>query len=131
MKISFHKKLILLLIAILLISAGAAASGCDAERSHDATGDVLYSDKINEMEYIDAVVLQINGSSILARSTGGSSGAVGAGSELVFSIAGFAEDADFPQLKQGDSIRIYFDGMVMESYPLQLSAVYDVVLCEG
>ena len=39
-------------------------------------------------------------------------------------------DGDFPEYEIGDTVRISFDGEVMETYPLRIKSVSEIVVTE-
>ncbi len=84
---------------------------------------------VNGQDYFDAVVLDILDGGLSVECTSCESGSISAGSEVTVPL-NVVSASGAPDVAVGDSIRVVFDGSVMESYPLQLGTVYAIYLLD-
>ena len=84
------------------------------------------SEKLQEKEqvYFDATVLEVKKKSIKVKCSESFDSGIPIDEE--FSV----ESGELPDLNAGDHIRIVFDGIIKESYPLQLGNVFAIYLLD-
>ena len=109
------KKTFYLFSALFLFLLAACGGGQDAD--------------VNGQDYFDAVVVDILDGSLSVKCTACESGNISAGNEVTVPL-NVVSASGVPDVAVGDSIRVVFDGSVMESYPLQLGAVYAIYLLD-
>lgn len=89
------------------------------------------SEKLQEKEqvYFDATVLEIKKKSIKVKCSESFDSGIPVDEE--FSVTtNRVESGELPDLNAGDHIRIAFDGIIKESYPLQLGNVFAIYLLD-
>ena len=89
------------------------------------------SEKLQEKEqvYFDATVLEIKKKSIKVKCSESFDSGIPVDEE--FSVTtNIVESGELPDLNAGDHIRIVFDGIIKESYPLQLGNVFAIYLLD-
>jgi len=110
------------IFAILL--AAAVLAPCLLTGCSSTTMEVLPADE-NYEYYFDATVTDVYANNHLqVECIASNCGSVTVGSRVSFSLTSAKEADSLQSAAVGDNIRIYFDGMVMETYPLQLAVVY-------
>lgn len=89
------------------------------------------SEKLQEKEqvYFDATVLEVKKKSIKVKCSESFDSGIPIDEE--FSVTtNIVESGELPDLNAGDHIRIVFDGIIKESYPLQLGNVFAIYLLD-
>lgn len=89
------------------------------------------SEKLQEKEqvYFDATVLEVKKKSIKVKCSDSFDSGIPVDEE--FSVTtNRVESGELPDLNAGDHIRIVFDGIIKESYPLQLGNVFAIYLLD-
>lgn len=89
------------------------------------------SEKLQEKEqvYFDATVLEVKKKSIKVKCSESFNSGIPVDEE--FSVTtNRVESGELPDLNAGDRIRIVFDGIIKESYPLQLGNVFAIYLLD-
>ena len=89
------------------------------------------SEKLQEKEqvYFDATVLEVKKKSIKVKCSDSFDSGIPVDEE--FSVTtNRVESGELPDLNAGDHIRIAFDGIIKESYPLQLGNVFAIYLLD-
>ena len=89
------------------------------------------SEKLQEKEqvYFDATVLEVKKKSIKVKCSESFDSGIPVDEE--FSVTtNLVESGELPDLNAGDHIRIVFDGIIKESYPLQLGNVFAIYLLD-
>ena len=89
------------------------------------------SEKLQEKEqvYFDATVLEVKKKSIKVKCSESFDSGIPVDEE--FSVTtNRVESGELPDLNAGDRIRIVFDGIIKESYPLQLGKVFAIYLLD-
>lgn len=89
------------------------------------------SEKLQEKEqvYFDATVLEVKKKSIKVKCSESFDSGIPVDAE--FSVTtNRVESSELPDLNAGDHIRIVFDGIIKESYPLQLGNVFAIYLLD-
>ena len=89
------------------------------------------SEKLQEKEqvYFDAIVLEVKKKSIKVKCSESFDSGIPVDEE--FSVTtNRVESGELPDLNAGDHIRIAFDGIIKESYPLQLGKVFAIYLLD-
>ncbi len=89
------------------------------------------SEKLQEKEqvYFDATVLEVKKKSIKVKCSESFDSGIPVDEE--FSVTtNIVESGELPNLNAGDHIRIVFDGIIKESYPLQLGNVFAIYLLD-
>ena len=89
------------------------------------------SEKLQEKEqvYFDATVLEVKKKSIKVKCSESFDSGIPIDEE--FSVTtNIVESGELPDLNAGDHIRIVFDGIIKESYPLQLGKVFAIYLLD-
>lgn len=89
------------------------------------------SEKLQEKEqvYFDATVLEVKKKSIKVKCSESFDSGIPVDEE--FSVTtNIVESGELPDLNAGDHIRIVFDGIIKESYPLQLGNVFAIYLLD-
>ena len=89
------------------------------------------SEKLQEKEqvYFDATVLEVKKKSIKVKCSESFDSGIPVDEE--FSVTtNIVESGELPDLNAGDHIRIAFDGIIKESYPLQLGKVFAIYLLD-
>ena len=89
------------------------------------------SEKLQEKEqvYFDATVLEVKKKSIKVKCSESFDSGIPVDEE--FSVTtNIVEGGELPDLNAGDHIRIVFDGIIKESYPLQLGNVFAIYLLD-
>lgn len=89
------------------------------------------SEKLQEKEqvYFDATVLEVKKKSIKVKCSESFNSGIPVDEE--FSVTtNRVESGELPDLNAGDHIRIAFDGIIKESYPLQLGNVFAIYLLD-
>lgn len=89
------------------------------------------SEKLQEKEqvYFDATVLEVKKKSIKVKCSESFDSGIPVDEE--FSVTtNIVESGELPDLNAGDHIRIAFDGIIKESYPLQLGNVFAIYLLD-
>lgn len=89
----------------------------------------LNSSQEKEQVYFDATVLEVKKKSIKVKCSESFDSGIPVDEE--FSITtNRVESGELPDLNAGDRIRIVFDGIIKESYPLQLGNVFAIYLLD-
>ncbi len=104
-------------LALLLI--GSLFSCARSVTDDSGMAQAVETDE-NGRYFFTAKVLSCTESSLLVESTS-SSGGIREGDQVSVSRQGLTDE-----VKKGYSILIFFDGLVMETYPLQISGVYEI-----
>ena len=89
------------------------------------------SEKLQEKEqvYFDATVLEVKKKSVKVKCSESFDSGIPVDEE--FSVTtNIVESGELPDLNAGDHIRIVFDGIIKESYPLQLGNVFAIYLLD-
>lgn len=89
------------------------------------------SEKLQEKEqvYFDATVLEVKKKSVKVKCSESFDSGIPVDAE--FSVTtNRVESGELPDLNAGDHIRIVFDGIIKESYPLQLGNVFAIYLLD-
>ena len=89
------------------------------------------SEKLQEKEqvYFDATVLEVKKKSVKVKCSESFDSGIPVDAE--FSVTtNRVESSELPDLNAGDHIRIVFDGIIKESYPLQLGNVFAIYLLD-
>ena len=95
---------------------------------HGAVAD-LNSSQEKEQVYFDATVLEVKKKSIKVKCSESFDSGIPVDEE--FSVTtNIVESGELPDLNAGDHIRIVFDGIIKESYPLQLGNVFAIYLLD-
>jgi len=113
------------LVFLLILCAFCFFAACQKKEAiHN--GDILSQPDEQGRYAFDAKVLDAkeNGAALLESVTEGLA-SIPYGSQVWLGA-----QPSSPSFEKGDTIRVYFDGMVMETYPLQLSKVYEVILLD-
>ena len=108
------KRLIAFLIASVLLLSLVACKCSDEPESPNTNGDG-YS--------FTAKVVDKYESSLLLEVSDAKSSNISEGSQAIISIK-----SDYPDCSVGDYVTVVFDGIVLESYPLQIPNVYSITL---
>ena len=89
------------------------------------------SEKLQEKEqvYFDATVLEVKKKSIKVKCSESFDSGIPVDEEFSVTTNG-VESGELPDLNAGDHIRIAFDGIIKESYPLQLGKVFAIYLLD-
>lgn len=112
------KTALLLLVCMLAVSFAA----CRAEAPSET------EDKIGlaaEGAHFSAKVIDIGENSLLLEITNGETSGISEGSEVWVS-AREETAVDYGSYAKGDTVRVYFDGTAMESYPLQINSATEI-----
>lgn len=89
----------------------------------------LNSSQEKEQVYFDATVLEVKKKSIKVKCSESFDSGIPVDAE--FSVTtNRVESGELPDLNAGDHIRIVFDGIIKESYPLQLGNVFAIYLLD-
>lgn len=89
----------------------------------------LNSSQEKEQVYFDATVLEVKKKSIKVKCSESFDSGIPVDEE--FSVTtNIVESSELPDLNAGDHIRIVFDGIIKESYPLQLGNVFTIYLLD-
>lgn len=89
----------------------------------------LNSSQEKEQVYFDATVLEVKKKSIKVKCSESFDSGIPVDEE--FSVTtNIVESGELPNLNAGDHIRIAFDGIIKESYPLQLGNVFAIYLLD-
>lgn len=89
----------------------------------------LNSSQEKEQVYFDATVLEVKKKSIKVKCSESFDSGIPVDEE--FSVTtNIVESGELPDLNAGDHIRIVFDGIIKESYPLQLGNVFAIYLLD-
>ena len=89
----------------------------------------LNSSQEKEQVYFDATVLEVKKKSIKVKCSESFDSGIPVDEE--FSVTtNRVESGELPDLNAGDHIRIVFDGIIKESYPLQLGKVFAIYLLD-
>ncbi len=134
------------LVLALLCACSASGStgdtcGIDNTGGSGSTGDTDGTDipggavDIPPLEegqcWFDAIVSEVNGSSVVVECTACPNGAMNAGALVSFAPARAQSPDSLTELHTGQRIRVIYDGSVMETYPLKLGTVYGVYALDG
>lgn len=114
------------LLAIALCFS-LAVSGCAQADSSTISGNI--PDDLTDKEWVDIVVKEINGSSVLGECVKSSGSAVREGDCISFNYDSILMPECSERLSMlflGQTVRIYYSGSVMETYPLMLDEIYAV-----
>ena len=89
------------------------------------------SEKLQEKEqvYFDATVLEVKKKSIKVKCSESFDSGIPVDEEFSVTM-NRVESGELPDLNAGDHIRIVFDGIIKESYPLQLGKVFAIYLLD-
>ena len=89
------------------------------------------SEKLQEKEqvYFDATVLEVKKKSIKVKCSESFDSGIPVDEEFSVTM-NRVESGELPDLNAGDHIRIVFDGIIKESYPLQLGNVFAIYLLD-
>ena len=112
------------------IPAGGVSSLYQISQNKACTVGV-YADSSQEKEqvYFDATVLEVKKKSIKVKCSESFDSGIPVDEE--FSVTtNIVESGELPDLNAGDHIRIVFDGIIKESYPLQLGNVFAIYLLD-
>lgn len=108
-----------LLSLILAFSCFLGLSGCGNDPDTAFGGQV----------YFNAAILELNDGSIEIECTEEFKSGISAGEKFSISTDVSAVSGT-PEFAVGDNIRVVFDGIVMESYPLQIGTVFAIYLLD-
>ena len=89
------------------------------------------SEKLQEKEqvYFDATVLEVKKKSVKVKCSESFDSGIPVDAEFTVTT-NRVESSELPDLNAGDHIRIVFDGIIKESYPLQLGKVFAIYLLD-
>lgn len=114
-----------MILSFILITA-TLLSGCQKNTTNSAN---LNSNQEKEQVYFDATVLEVKKKSIKVKCSESFDSGIPVDEE--FSVTtNRVESGELPDLNAGDHIRIAFDGIIKESYPLQLGNVFAIYLLD-
>ena len=86
-----------------------------------------HSGEISDRRFwFDAIVLKVTDGSLLVMPYGGTSEYRSAGEAGVYVSTRLAEEGSVPAIKNGDTVRITYDGLIAETYPTQIFTVYSI-----
>ena len=113
------RKIIAIFLVLVMIISLVACSKDDEKKNTDTY-------ETNEGEYcFVAKVLERNESSLCLEITEPKNSNILEGTQAIISIK-----SEYPDCKKGDYVTVVFDGVVQESYPLQIPNVYSVTLAD-
>lgn len=110
-------KRIMALILTLLCMLTAAGCGETEPQEH-------------AQAYFTAKILIVNENNVYVKLTDKGTSGISVGEEFYVTKNVSAQDG-CPELAVGDFIKVYFNGEVMETYPLQLGKVFSIEITEG
>lgn len=90
----------------------------------------LNSSQEKEQVYFDATVLEVKKKSIKVKCSESFDSGIPVDEEFSVTTNIVVESGELPNLNAGDHIRIAFDGIIKESYPLQLGNVFAIYLLD-
>jgi len=105
-------KLLLMLVITGLLLIGCANDNGEDNGNRDANGNY----EVQILQFV-ATVLEIDENSILVEPVEGED--ILKSGDQVSVITGALEPEDVPAMEEGDTVRVFYTGGVMESYPLQ------------
>jgi len=118
----------LMKILLLLIFAGLLLISCANDNGeHNGNGTMNGNDEEQIMQFV-AAVLEVDENSILVEPAEGEE--ILRSGDRVSVSTGALDPQDIPEIAEGDTVRIFYSGGVMESYPLQLGEVRMIELVE-
>ena len=79
--------------------------------------------------YFNATVLAVNEGSAELECTDKLTSGISAGERFTISTD-TASSGGAPELAVGDAVRVVFDGLIMESYPIQLGTIFAIYLLD-
>ena len=113
-------------VFIILIVSGLLFMGCANDNGNgDDPGNV--NDEVQILQFV-ATVLEIDENTLLVEPVAEEE--ILQSGDRVSINTGNMEPEDVPEMEEGDRVRIFYTGDVMESYPLQLEEVQFIVLVE-
>ena len=120
------KKTVSKMILSFILITVTLLSGCQKNTTNYAN---LNSNQEKEQVYFDATVLEVTKKSIKVKCSESFDSGIPVDEE--FSVTtNKVESGELPDLNAGDHIRIVFDGIIKESYPLQLGNVFAIYLLD-
>ena len=120
------KKTVSKMILSFILITVTLQSGCHKNTTDSAN---LNSHQEKEQVYFDATVLEVKKKSIKVKCSESFDSGIPVDEE--FSVTtNRVESGELPDLNAGDHIRIVFDGIIKESYPLQLGKVFAIYLLD-
>ena len=105
--------------AVVLCALALSLAGCGEEKT--APGE-------DGGAYFIGEVAGVSNSTVLVKVTDGGNSGISKGSEAEVSVGD--TDGDFPAYEIGDTVRVSFDGEVMETFPLRIKSVSEIVVTE-
>ncbi|WP_371723356.1 hypothetical protein [Isachenkonia alkalipeptolytica] len=107
---------------LLLIFTGLLLIGCaDNNRGDPENGDMNGNDEVQILQFV-ATLLEIDENTILVEPAEGED--LLQSGDRVSINTDTLDPGDVPEMEGGDTLRIFYTGDVMESYPLQLEEVH-------
>ncbi len=116
-------KLLLMLVIAGLLLIGCANDNGEDNGNRDANGNY----EVQILQFV-ATVLEIDENSILVEPVEGED--ILKSGDQVSVITGALDPEDVPAMEEGDTVRVFYTGGVMESYPLQLGEVQFIEMME-
>lgn len=107
-------------IWLILILVGVLFAGCTNDNDNGNDGGLNGNDEEQVMQFV-ATVLEIDDTSILVEPVEGED--ILRSADRVSVGTGNLDPEDVPEMEVGDTVRIFYAGGVMESYPAQLEDV--------
>lgn len=104
---------------IVLCAMAVSLAGCGEEKATPSEDGGAY---------FTGEVTGVSNSTVLVKVTDSGNSGISKGSEAEVSVS--ETDGDFPEYEIGDTVRISFDGEVMETYPLRIKSVSEIVVTE-
>ncbi len=102
------KKIIAIILAVLLV---VCITGCGKEEKAQA--------------YFNAEILEVRENNLWVRVVNSGSSGISVWEEF-YVTKNVTSENGCPELTAGDTVRVFFNGDVMETYPLQLGTVYSI-----
>ncbi len=108
-------------ILFLLIFSGLLLLGCANDNGEDPVNGGINGNEEVQILQFKATVLEIDGNTLLVEPMEGED--ILRSGDRVSVNTGSLDPEDVPEIEEGDTLRIFYTGGVMESYPLQLGEV--------
>lgn len=116
------KKIIIALCLFMLVSMLWACTKGSGEKPAEATEATTAL--ANAEAYFDAEIIEVHNNSLLVKVIESGDSGILLGSEAWISSGKAA--IDYSGFSAGETIKVFYDGVVMESYPLQISSVTSI-----
>lgn len=107
-----------LFVWMLVLACVLGLAGCGGQQEEEQNGQ----------DYFDAEVLAVHDTYLSVECLEETSGAVSSGTEVTVSTD-VVHAEGMPELKEGDCVRVVFDG-VQETHPVQLHTVFAIYLLD-